>query len=100
MEEMTPRERIQAAIALQPVDRVPVIPMVDVFSARYQRLKLADVVRDADQGREAMIRTYDDFGGWDATYMPSQLVTEFGFALFGMAAKLPGFDLGEDELAG
>ena len=98
MDEMTPRERIDAAIALQPVDRVPVIPLVDVFAARYQRVKLAEIVRDLDLARDVMIETFDDFGGWDAAFTAGGMVTDLGWGVFAMSSKLPGYELGEDEL--
>ncbi len=98
MNEMTPRERIAAAISLEPVDRVPVIPKLDLFPFRYRNLKMADVLRDADLFRDAVERTYDDMGGGDAVYLGSQVVTELGFAPMGAAARLPGFQLGDDEV--
>jgi uroporphyrinogen-III decarboxylase len=98
MSHMTARERISAAIALQPVDRVPVIPKLDLFPFRYQNLKLADVLRDADLFWTAVQRTYDDLGGCDAVYMASQVMSELGFAFMGAAGKLPGYQLGEDEV--
>jgi len=98
MREMTPRERIQAAIALQPVDRVPVIPKLDLFPFRFQGVKLADVVRDADLFQQAVERTNDDLGGGDAIYIGTQVVSELGFAGMGTASKLPGLELGEDEI--
>ncbi|MBN1322202.1 MAG: uroporphyrinogen-III decarboxylase [Thermoleophilia bacterium] len=98
MREMTPRERIQAAIELRPVDRVPVIPKFDLFPFRYLGMKLADVVRDADLFQEAVERTNDEMGGGDAIYIGTQVVNELGFAGMGTAAKLPGIQLGEDEI--
>jgi hypothetical protein len=95
---MTCRERMQAAMALQPVDRVPVMPKFDLFPFRYQGLKLADVVRDADLYREAVERTEDDLGPCDGVYLPSQVVSELGFFFMGTGAKLPGYELGDDEI--
>lgn len=97
MEEMTSRERIDAAIALKPVDRVPIVPLMGTFSPRFQGVKLADMVRDMDLGRECLMRTFDDLGGWDATYFASS-TGELGFSVMGMATKMPGRELGEDEL--
>jgi uroporphyrinogen-III decarboxylase len=95
---MTPRERIEAAIRLQPVDRVPVIPKLDLFPFRYQNVKLADVVRRADLFQQAVERTNDDLGGGDAVYIGTQVVSELGFSGMGTAAKLPGVQLGEDDV--
>jgi hypothetical protein len=98
MDEMTPRERINAAIALQPVDRAPIILNMDVFSARYQGVKLAQVVRDPELSRDVIVKTFDDLGGWDAAYLASGVVGELGFAFLGISCKLPGYHLGEDDL--
>ncbi len=95
---MTPRERISAAIALQPVDRVPVIPKLDLFPFRHQNMKLADVVRDADLFQQAVERTNDEMGGGDAVYIGTQVIGELGFSGMGTAAKLPGFQLDDDEM--
>jgi hypothetical protein len=95
---MTPRERISAAIALQPVDRVPVIPKLDLFPFRHQKMKLADVVRHAELFQQAVERTNDEFGGGDAIYIATQVVGELGFSGMGTAAKLPGFQLGDDDI--
>ncbi len=98
MKEMTPRERIIAAIGLQPVDRVPVIPKLDLFPFRHQNMKLADVVRDADLFRQAVEITNDDLGGGDAIYIGTQVIGELGFSGMGTAGKLPGFQLGDDDI--
>ncbi len=98
MNEMTSRERIDAAIALQPVDRVPIIPNIDIFSPRYQGVKMAQIVRDLDLARDVMIKTFDDFGGWDAAFFAGGMMSDIGWAMFGMSSKLPGYHLGEDEL--
>ncbi len=46
-ETMTPRERIWAAVNLEPYDRVPVAPLLDVmFPARHAGLSLAEAFAD------------------------------------------------------
>lgn len=98
MNEMTPRERIDAAIAIQPVDRAPIIPGMDVFSPRFQGVKLAQIVRNLDLARDVTIKTFDDFGGWDAAFFAGGSVSDLGFGIAGMASKLPGYELGDDDL--
>ncbi|MCL4561023.1 MAG: hypothetical protein M1281_10450 [Chloroflexi bacterium] len=98
MDEMNPRERIDAAITLQPVDRAPIIPLMDIVSPRLQGVKLAHVVKDLDLARDVMIKTFEDLGGWDATFFPGGLVTDVGWGIFAMASKLPGYELDEDDL--
>ena len=98
MNEMTSRERIDAAIALQPVDRVPIVLNVDTFACRQQGVKLARTLTDWDLAREVQIKTFDDVGGWDATFFAGGAMTDIGFSTLGMATKLPGYELGEDDL--
>jgi len=94
---MTPSERIDAAIALQPVDRVPVIPMMDFFCARYKGVPLATFIQDGDLGRDLLEQVFEEFGGWDATMMGTTL-NEFAWTLTLLAPlKVPGRELGPDE---
>jgi len=64
-ERMTPKERIQAAINLQPVDRVPVLPLVTLFPARYKGMTNADAIRNPDLATKAIMEMFDEVGGWD-----------------------------------
>ena len=98
MDEMTPFERIDAALTLKPVDRAPIIPLMDLVSSRLQGVKPAQLVVNMDLAREVMIKTFEDLGGWDATFFPGGIVNEIGWSMFGMPSKLPGFDLPDDEV--
>jgi hypothetical protein len=95
---MTGRERIEAAIALEPVDRVPVVPLGENFAAGHSDFTLADVVRDFDVALEVVGRNFDEYGGWDAVSAPAVPICDLGFATFGAAGKLPGYQLAENEL--
>jgi uroporphyrinogen-III decarboxylase len=97
-DEMTGRQRIEATIALGPVDRVPVLPLAEVFAAKHSGFTMADVVRDPEISREAMARNFDEYGGWDAIAVPSVPINDLGYAFFGAAGRLPGYQLGENEL--
>ena len=48
MSAMTPRERIAAAVALEPVDRVPVIPKTELFAMRYSGVPVSTSIKDPD----------------------------------------------------
>lgn len=97
MDEMTPVERIEAAIHLQPVDRVPVMPKIDAsYAARSQGVKIAEIVKDSDRAMELLLQTNEALGGCDAAF--STGMGELGFAMMGMITRLPGYHLGEDEL--
>jgi uroporphyrinogen-III decarboxylase len=98
MSPMDPRERLEAAIALQPVDRVPVVPKCELFAARFVGATLGQVVRDLDVARDVVVQAFDELGGWDAVSLGAVPIVNFGSALFGVAEKLPGYQLGEDEL--
>ncbi len=64
----------------------------------FKALKLASVVKDLDLARDVMIKAYEDLGGWDATFFPGGMVSDVGWGTFAMASKLPGYELGEDDL--
>jgi uroporphyrinogen-III decarboxylase len=69
---MTPRERIWAAVNLEPYDRVPAAPLIDVmFPARHKGLTLAEAFADyRGVGWPAMIDVFDEVGGWDGFILP------------------------------
>lgn len=98
MTEMTGRQRIEAAIALQPVDRVPVLPLAEIFAAGHSEATLAEVVRDPEISRQVVERNFDEYGGWDAVSASSVPINDLGYAFFGAPGKLPGYQLGENEL--
>jgi len=64
-ETMTPRERVRAAVKLEPYDRVPVIPIIGQFAAR--QAGLAQAGRDGNRmsAVEALRKNFDDLGGYD-----------------------------------
>ncbi len=98
MDEMTPRERIEAAIRCEKPDRVPIIPMMDFFCARQKGVTLQTFINDNDLGRELILQTFDEYGGWDALFQSTTL-NEFAFSLtLPMRLRVPGRELGEDEL--
>ncbi len=98
MDEMTPRERIEAAIRCEKPDRVPTVPMMDFFCARQKGVTLEKFINDNDLGRELLLQTFDEYGGWDALFQSTTL-NEFAFALtLPMRLKVPGRELPEDAV--
>ena len=98
MNEMTPRDRLDATIRCEKTDRVPICPSLDFFCARYKGLVLERFVNDGDAAREVLMQVWDEFGGWDATYNGSGL-NQFAFALtLPMLLKVPGRELPPDSL--
>jgi MtaA/CmuA family methyltransferase len=55
-------ERIRAHVAGQPVDRLPVQPLIMQFAARQAGIHYNDYVTDARRLAEAQMRMADDFG--------------------------------------
>ncbi|MDP2726449.1 MAG: uroporphyrinogen decarboxylase family protein, partial [Dehalococcoidia bacterium] len=66
MPEMTPRERIEAAIALRKPDRVPTAPLILQFAGRYGGITGEEYLFDIDKAEGAVEQTFDGLGGWDA----------------------------------
>lgn len=97
MEEMTHVDRIKAAIALKPVDRVPIYPAIDsAFAARSHGVKLSEVVRNSSLAFDLLLQTFDELDGCDAAL--AQGMNDLGMSVAGMVSKLPGYQLGEDDL--
>jgi uroporphyrinogen-III decarboxylase len=70
-ETMTPKERTMAAIKLEPYDRVPVAPLMDVmFPSRHKGMTVAEGIAHPSKGFQAIVDTFDDVGGWDAMILP------------------------------
>jgi uroporphyrinogen-III decarboxylase len=74
-ETMTPKERTMAAIKLEPYDRVPVAPLMDVmFPSRHKGMTVAEGIAHPTRGFQAIVDTFDDVGGWDAMILPGYSV--------------------------
>lgn len=70
-EAMTSKERIEAAIKLEPCDRVPVAPLMDVmFPSRHKGMTVAHGISRWREGFQAILDVFDEVGGWDAMILP------------------------------
>ena len=70
-ETMTPMQRMEAAVKLQPVDRIPCAPLMDVFfPARYKGFSVAEAMRDWKKGFYSIADVFDEIGGWDGMLLP------------------------------
>ncbi len=68
---MTSRERVEAAIKLEPYDRVPVAPLMDVmFPSRHKGMTVAHGLSHWREGFQAIVDVFDEVGGWDAMILP------------------------------
>jgi uroporphyrinogen-III decarboxylase len=70
-ETMTARERVWAAINLEPCDRIPVAPLMDVmFPSCHKGMTVAEGITNWEKGFEAIADVFDEVGGWDAMILP------------------------------
>ena len=98
-ETMTSRERVEAAIKLEPYDRVPVAPLVDVmFPSRHKGMTVAYGISHIREGFQAIVDVFDEVGGWDAMILPgyslplTSRVASGIWAALAMSYKNPGQD--------
>ena len=74
-ETMTPTQRTWAAIKLEPCDRIPVAPLMDVmFPSRHKGMTVAEGVSHPGRGFQAIVDVFDEVGGWDAMILPGYSV--------------------------
>jgi len=98
-ETMSNEERYQAAIALEPVDRNPVFPILITTAPRLYGITQADAWMDHDVAREAIIRAYEELGydyGSKPNYYYPMLPGKHCSAP--VRNLIPGKQLGVDDL--
>jgi len=66
---MDSRERIETAIGLGKPDRVPVVPIIDFFSARYGGISQHDMLFDVRKADQALEKTLRDLGPIDGLHL-------------------------------
>jgi uroporphyrinogen decarboxylase len=81
------RERVLKALNLQQPDRVPVVPFVISFAAKYAGLKFIEYCKDADKLAKAQAVTAERFN-IDAVYVDSDAVID----IEAMGAEVSYFD--------
>jgi uroporphyrinogen-III decarboxylase len=102
-EPMTPIQRIEAAIKLEPVDRIPCAPLMDVFfPAKYKGFSIADAIRDWKKGFYSIVDVFEEVDGWDGMILPgySMPTTPHVYSSGGIALGknlFPGTDLGKND---
>lgn len=90
--------RIRKAINLEPVDRVPIIFAGSAFAPRYMGMTMAQFCSDLEPASVVQLKAMDRIGGFDGLQTPgggSGLAMSAGWL---SKVKLPGKELGEDEL--
>jgi uroporphyrinogen-III decarboxylase len=100
-ETMTRVERVEAAVALEPTDRTPVMPLMISFPVRHRGMTQGEAWRDFDKTFEAMLDTFDDLGGFDMLPKTNIYWPILGgkFANAPIRNLIPGRQLPEDSLA-
>jgi len=91
-ETMTPSERIEAAIRLEKVDRIPIVPFLDfTLPSRYAGLTQQEAWAGMFRGVEVLQKLYDEVGGWDAMYHATLgAFTSWAPPFFALRAARPG----------
>jgi len=100
-ETMTNDERVWAALLYkEKPDRVPVVPAVSQYTAAYYQGITNAQSHDTEMGINALIKTYDDLGGYDAVYLDLPLIEAFQILVYQqpMRWKVPGRDLPDDYI--
>ena len=87
---MDSRERVLKALNLQRPDKVPVVPFIISFAARYVGLRFIQYCKDASNLAKAQIATAERFK-LDAVYVDSDAVVD----IEAMGAEVKYF---EDEV--
>lgn len=90
-------ERVEAAIALEVPDRVPLSPVLDHWAATYTGITNAELMIDPEKRIRAVLKTAEDFE-WDMTYMADFANAQL--LQLGVPARLkqPGRDLPETSI--
>ncbi|MGA3114568.1 MAG: uroporphyrinogen decarboxylase family protein [Syntrophobacteraceae bacterium] len=95
-------ERMEAAIKLKPLDRIPCAPLMDVyFPAKYKGYSGARAIRDWKIGFSSIVEVFEEVGGWDGMILPgySMAPTPNVYAGIGVGKNLiPGSDLPDDSI--
>ena len=90
---------IEAAISLDPPDRVPVVYMAEAFSPRFVGMSMADYVNDPQAPVEAALAAHERLGGYDAqNFVPGGLVGPLISSGWLTRVRLPGRELPDDAL--
>jgi len=91
--------RIQKAINLEPVDRVPVVFMGVAFAPRYIGMSIADFCADPEATVKANLATMDKLGGFDGINLAGAgRITPLLTAMWLSRLGVPGRDLPPDSL--
>ena len=98
MEYMTPRERIEAALALRRPDRVPVAPDFDLYIARHAGITMHELLFDFKAAERALEISYGYYQ-WDGNHLFIGGTGPYLQVVMSQDFLVPGVDgRGEDEI--
>lgn len=102
VESMTNIERMEAAVKLRPLDRIPCAPLLDVFfPSRHKGRTTLDGLKNMRQGFQAIADLYEEIGGWDGMILPGYSLPLAPHVYSGIPIGKtinPGKELDEDEV--
>jgi len=98
MAGMSARERVDTAVALGKPDRVPVVPMMDVFAARYAGITQHQLFFDIEKADRAFLKVHEELGPIDGFNFSNAGSGRLVMALSIVKPVIPGVD-GVDENA-
>jgi len=100
-ETMTNKERLACALAGEKPDRIPVAPQVCMAAALgLSGYTQAQGHADYTIVQKALLKTFDDFGGWDGLYLagPEPIVEQQFLTMQPLIWLQPGKDLAENDI--
>jgi len=101
-ETMTPAERMEGAVKLEPIDRIPCAPLMDIyFPSRHKGWTTSQGLHNMRKGFHAITDIFDELGGWDGMLLPGYSLPLTPHVYSGVATGKtinPGKELGEDEV--
>ena len=86
---MNSKERIEAVIALEQPDRVPVGPLLDHFAATYTGCTNAELMFDGKKRIKAVLKTMRDLGPWDLTFLAEAANANMAKLVFPLKVGVP-----------
>ncbi len=98
MFDMNTKERIDAVVALEQPDRVPVAPMLDHFAATYTDYTNAEIMSDGDKRIDAVLKTAKELGPWDMTFLADPANARLLKLGVPLKLKQPGIELPDNEI--
>ncbi len=90
MAMMESAERIEKAIALGKPDRVPVVPMIDLFSSRYGGITQHEMMFDLKKADQALEKTVNDLGRIDGQHLSYAGMGRTSLLIFPTPPLIPG----------